>query len=44
MAYVNEVKLKNEDGSLVDVQHPVFSGGDSVYVKDLDQTNCDNGN
>jgi len=38
------IELKNPDGSAVDVQHPVPTNGDSVYVKDIDVANSDNGN
>lgn len=35
--------LQNPDGSNVDVQNPLPADGDSIYVKDLDVSNCDNG-
>lgn len=36
--------LINESGQTIDVQHPLPTDGDSVYVKDLDLDYCDNGN
>ncbi len=36
-------QIANEDGSVVNVQHPFPTNGDSVYVKDLNTDVSDNG-
>ncbi len=43
MSRFEDVYIKNSDGTEVDVQHPIPTNGDSVYVKDIDNTNSDNG-
>jgi len=43
MTELRKLQLIDEDGNIVAVQHPLPTDGDSVYVKDLDIPNCDNG-
>lgn len=38
------VAMGNEEGGSISVQNPLPTDGDSIYVKDLDVSNCDNGN
>jgi hypothetical protein len=43
MSRLQTVKIENENGVLIDVQHPFQTDGDSVYLKDIDVSNSDNG-
>ena len=36
-------ELQNDVGEAISVQHPLPTDGDSIYIKDLDIPNCDNG-
>jgi hypothetical protein len=38
------IEVKNNDGEAVSVQYPFPTNGDSIYVKDIDLSNSDNGN